>query len=297
MSATTSITGSGGASAATSERTREQMLSPWPRIGIRGALLALLMLLVYAWGVQGTNAAPGELLDGLPNIWNFMVRLFPAHWPMVETSVGIGSWTWATFSVPEALPALIETIQMAIIGTSIAIVISLPFGLLAARNISPHRYVYQTMRFLLNINRAVPDIIIALVFVAAVGIGPFSGVLALAIGSIGTTAKLYAEAIESIDPAQVQAVNATGATRLQTFMFGVTPQALPLMASYSLLLFEGNVRSASILGIVGAGGIGLILNKYMALFKYQELMGALVLIIVAVTVLDRISDAIRRRII
>src|SRR5688572_21773469 len=211
----------------TNDKTRDQLLSPRPRIALKGALTAIAVVLVYVWGIQGTNARPAELVEGLPNIWNFLVRLFPAQWPMVETSVGIGSWTWATFRVPETLPALVETIQMAIIGTTLAIVMSLPFALLAARNISPHRYVYQTMRFLLNINRAVPDIIIALVFVAAVGLGPFSGVLALAIGSIGTVAKLYAEAIESIDPAQVQAVNATGATRLQTFMFGVTPQALP----------------------------------------------------------------------
>jgi phosphonate transport system permease protein len=276
---------------------RERLLSPWPRIGLKGAGLIILGIGAYAWGLAGTHSSPRELVEGLPNIWNFLVRLFPAQWPMVTMDLGIGPWTWGSVRVPETLPALIETIQMAIIGTSLAIVLSLPFGLLAARNISPHRYVYQTMRFLLNVNRAIPDIIIALVFVAAVGLGPFSGVLALAIGSIGTTAKLYAEAIESIDPAQVQAVNATGASRLQTFSFAVTPQALPLMASYSLLLFEGNVRSASILGIVGAGGVGLILNKYMALFKYQELMGALVLLIVAVTIIDRISDAIRRRII
>jgi phosphonate transport system permease protein len=283
--------------AAPLDKERNRLLDPRPTFGLRGVGIAVLVVALYGWGVVGTNASPGELTEGIPNIWNFLVRLFPAQWVMTEVSPGIGSWTWGTFQVPEVLPALIETIQMAIIGTSLAIVMSIPLSLLAARNVSPHRYVYQTMRFLLNINRAIPDIIIALVFVAAVGLGPFSGVLALAIGSIGTTAKLYAEAIEAIDPAQVQAVNATGASRVQTFTFGVVPQALPLAASYSLLLFEGNVRSASILGIVGAGGVGLILNKYMALFKYQELMGALVLIIIAVTILDRFSDAIRRRII
>ena len=276
---------------------RERLLNPWPRITIKGIAAVVVIIGLYAWGVAGTNASPGELIAGLPNIWNFLVRLFPAEWPMVKTDVTLGPLDFGTIRVPEVLPALVETIQMAIIGTTLAIVISLPFGLLAARNVSPHRFIYQGMRFLLNVNRAVPDIIIALVFVAAVGLGPFSGVLALAIGSIGTTAKLYAEAIEAIDPAQVQAVNATGANRIQTFSFGVVPQALPLVASYSLLLFEGNVRSASILGIVGAGGVGLILNKYMALFKYQELMGALILLVVAVTILDRISDAIRRRII
>lgn len=277
--------------------SRERLLKPNPRIGPREIGIALAIVAIYVWSITGTDASPQELIAGIPNIWNFLVRLMPPTWVMVEETVAIGPWTLGTVTVSEVVPALIETIQMAIIGTSIAIVLSLPFSFLAARNVAPHRLVYQGMRFLLNVNRAIPDIIIALVFVAAVGLGPFSGVLAIAIGSIGTTAKLYAEAIEAIDPAQVQAVRATGAGRIQTFVYGVAPQAMPLMASYSLLLFEGNVRSASILGIVGAGGVGFILTKYMALFKYQELMGALILIIVAVTVIDRFSDAIRRRLV
>lgn len=279
------------------DKTRETLLRPTPKASIRGVATAGTIAAAVAWGMAGTNASPAMLIDGIPNIWNFVFRLFPLEWPMVDMSIGLFGGTWLTLSVPEALPALIETLQMAIIGTLLAVFLSLPFGLLAARNISPHPLIYQTTRLLLNMNRAVPDIIIALIFVAAVGLGPFSGVLALAIGSIGTASKMYAESIESIDPAQVQAIRATGANGLQTFSFSVIPQALPLIASYSLLMFESNVRSASILGIVGAGGIGLILNKYMALFKYQELMGALLLIIIAVTVIDRFSDAIRRRII
>jgi phosphonate transport system permease protein len=278
-------------------REREQLLRPIPKVTLKGLGIAAAIAIAFAWGMAGTNASPAMLLEGIPNIWNFLVRLFPLQWVMVNMDVGLFGSTWATFSVPEALPALIETLQMAIIGTALAVVLSLPFGLLAARNISPHPIVYQGIRLLLNMNRAVPDIIIALVFVAAVGLGPFSGVMALALGSIGTASKMYAESIESIDPAQVQAIRATGANGLQTFSFSVIPQALPLIASYSLLMFESNVRSASILGIVGAGGVGLILNKYMALFKYQELMGALLLIIIAVTIIDRFSDAIRRRII
>ncbi len=279
------------------DQQRERLLDPKPHIGLTGLLGILAIVGVYVWGAAGTGASFGELIAGLPNIWNFLVRLMPPQWVTDDVGIGIGSWSLVTVTIPEVLPYLIETIQMAIIGTSLAVILSIPFGLLAARNTSPHPLVYQGVRFLLNVNRAIPDIIVALVFVAAVGLGPFSGVLALAISSIGTMAKLYAEAIEAIDPQQVQAVNATGANRSQTFIFGVIPQAMPVVASYSLLLFEGNVRSASILGIVGAGGIGLILNKYMALFKYQELMGALVLLIVAVTILDRISDAIRRRLI
>jgi phosphonate transport system permease protein len=186
---------------------------------------------------------------------------------------------------------------MALLGTTLAVFVALPFAVLAARNTAPHRYVYQATRLALNAKRAIPDIIFALIFVAAVGLGPFSGVLALAVGSFGSLAKLYAEAIEAIDPQQTLAVTATGATRAQTFAYGVVPQALPLMASYTLLYFEHNVRSATILGIVGAGGVGFVLSRYMALFQYQRLMGALILIVVAVTVIDRASDALRKRII
>lgn len=276
---------------------RDRLTDPRPRLGIRTIVIFVAALVTYSWGIAGTEARPSELADGIPNIWNFLVRLMPPQWALEDFTVAVGSWSITSFPIPEIMFAIVETIQMALIGTTLAIIISLPFGLLAARNVSPHRWIYQSTRLLLNMNRAVPDIIFALVFVAAVGLGPFSGVLALTIGAIGFMGKLYAEAIESIDPQQVQAVTATGANRIQTFIYGVVPQALPLVASYSLLLFEQNVRSATILGIVGAGGVGFVLSKYMALFQYQELMGALALIILVVTLIDRVSDAVRRRIV
>lgn len=275
---------------------REKLLRPVPIPGIKSIAIIAAVIGLLVWGMSSTDANFQTLAEGLPNIWDFITRLVPLQFVMVDWNVNVlgNQFVW---NVPEAVPALVETIQMAIVGTAGAVLLSLPFGLLAARNISPHPIVYGITRLFLNMNRAVPDIIFALIFVAAVGLGPFAGILALTIGSIGTAAKMYAESIEAIDPAQVQAVRATGANGLQVFSFAVIPQALPLIASYSLLMFEGNVRSASILGIVGAGGIGLILNKYMALFKYQELMGALLLIIILVTVIDRISDQIRRRIV
>ncbi len=198
---------------------------------------------------------------------------------------------------PIIINAMVITIQMALIGTLGAVLLAVPFGLLAARNISPSPFVYQATRLILNANRAVPELIYALIFVAAVGLGPFPGVLALIVGSIGSLGKLYAEAFEQIDPQQVAAIRATGASPIRVFNFAVIPQAFPLMASYSLLLFESNVRAATILGIVGAGGIGLILQKYYGLFQYQLLMGAVLGIIVFVTIIDRLSDRIRKRII
>lgn len=291
-------------------QARAELLRPWPRLGWKTLATLIVVVLAYAWGLAGTRVSPGEFASGLPYIWNFLVRLMPPTWKLQPTplvtpaiplpfglelpSVGFAA---TVLPVPEIVFAIIETVQMALIGTTLAIVISFPFGLLAARNTSPHRLVYQGTRLLLNMNRAIPDIIFALVFVAAVGLGPFSGVMALAIGAIGFMGKLYAEAIEAIDPQQVLAVSATGANRLQTFVFGVVPQALPLVAAYSLLLFETNVRSATILGIVGAGGVGFVLSKYMALFQYQYLTGAMVLIILTVTAIDRVSDALRRRLI
>jgi phosphonate transport system permease protein len=292
-----------------SDALRERLLHPWPRV-TTGALIAVVaLLLAYGWGLLGTQANPAELVKGAPYVARFLVRLMPPQWktdpvplatPVMALPFGLAMPSMGTsmvVPVPEIVSAILETIQMALIGTTVAAIISLPFGLLAARNTSPHRYVYQTTRLLLNANRAVPEIIFALIFVAAVGLGPFSGVAALSVGAVGFMGKLYAEAIEAIDPQQVQAVSATGANRLQTFVYGVVPQALPLVASYSLLLFETNVRSATILGIVGAGGVGFVLSKYMALFQYQYLMGALVLIILTVTIIDRLSDALRRRLI
>ncbi len=287
----------------TREAFRERLYRPLPQIGLRTIMTIIVLLLVIAWGVEGTNASPATLVEGIPNIADFISRLFPPKFDPVTRALDVPAplqgWLGARVDVtyPSIFPYVIETIQMAMIGTLLAIVLSAPFGLLAARNTAPHPWVYSSTRMLLNINRAVPDIIFALIFVAAVGLGPFGGVLALAIGSIGSTGKLYAEAIEAIDPRQIQAIRATGANRLQSFRYGGLPQALPLVASYSLLLFEHNVRSATILGLVGAGGVGFILSKYISLFQYRDLMGALIWIILMVAVIDRISDYLRRKII
>lgn len=214
----------------------------------------------------------------------------------IEAAQNVTVTPW-TIRMPEAFPKVIETLQMAIIGTSFAVIFSLFFGYLAAKNMAPRRWIYQSIRLLLNFNRALPEIIWALIFVSAVGLGPFAGSLALAVASVGSLGKLFAEAFESIDPQQVMAVEATGAGGVLAFLFGVVPQAAPLVASYTLLFFESNVRRASILGIVGAGGIGFLLDKYVRLFQYSKLMGALVILIIMVTLIDRLSDYIRTKLI
>lgn len=289
--------------------TREDLLNPWPRISLRLTLTMLGLVALFAWGMNGTDARPGELIAGIPNIIDFITRLFPPVFELAQVPLAIPTFTLFGLTVPEigfpavtvpvptVLGAIIETLQMAIIGTAGAVILALPFGLLAARNTAPHPWIYQGTRMVLNANRALPEIVYALIFVAAVGLGPFGGVLALAVGSVGSMGKLYAESIESIDPQQVLAVTATGSNRLLTFLYAVMPQALPVIASYSLLLFESNIRQASILGLVGAGGVGFIISKYLALFQYSRLMGAMILLIITVTIIDRISDALRKRII
>ena len=294
-----------GRAVETQDAYRERLLRPLPRPTIKATLLVLLAIAAYYWSVQGTQASPAELIDGLPNIWHFIERLFPPEFdtqtqtlqtPAVHL-VGLTlprlGLSGVEFPYPTIIDAVIETIQMAIIGTTLSIFLAAPFAVLAARNVS-HPAVYATTRLLLNANRAIPEIIFALIFVAAVGLGPFGGVLALAIGSIGFMSKVYAEAIEAIDPQQVLAVRATGAGKLQTLVYAVAPQAMPVIASYTMLNFEHNVRSATILGIVGAGGVGFVLQKYLALFQYTHLTGALIVIIIVVTVIDRVSDRVRK---
>ena len=272
---------------------REELLRPLPRIRAYTLLLVALIVSVYIWGLNGTDARPSELMEGIPNIVNFILRLMP---PALEIEQKVLPIVGA-IPFPTILTAIVETLQMAIIGTSISIVLSVPFGLLAARNITPNSVLYQVTRLILNVIRAIPELIWALIFVAAVGLGPFGGVLALGVGSIGSLSKLYAESIEAIDPQQVLALRATGANPLQVFIYSVVPQALPVTASYSLLSFESNVRAATILGLVGAGGVGFVLQKYMALFQYHRLTGAVILLAITVTVIDRTSAYLRKKMI
>ncbi|MEM9955067.1 MAG: phosphonate ABC transporter, permease protein PhnE [Chloroflexota bacterium] len=201
------------------------------------------------------------------------------------------------FGYPVILDSIIETAQIAIIGTLFSILLSIPFGLLAARNTTPHPIVYQVVRLFLNLVRSIPTLIYALIMVSAVGLGPFAGVLAIVVGSVGGLGRLFAESFEQVDPNQVAAVRATGAGGVQTFNFAVLPQAFPLLTTYTLITFEGNVRDSAILGIVGAGGVGFIIQKYASLFQLQRLMGAVIILAIMTTIIDRFSAYIRNRII
>jgi phosphonate transport system permease protein len=186
------------------------------------------------------------------------------------------------------------TTQMALWGTALAVLIAVPFGLGCARNVSPP-WLQQPLRLLMNLLRSIPDLLIGLMFIVAVGLGPLSGVLALALNTGGVLAKLFSEAVEAIDRGPVEGVRATGAGRLQELAWGVIPQVAPHWTSFALYRFESNARSATVLGLIGAGGIGQLLFETLNAFQYQQLSAMVVVIVVAVSLIDLLSQAMRSR--
>lgn len=186
------------------------------------------------------------------------------------------------------------TLQIALWGTALAIVIAIPFGLACSRNVSP-QWLQQPMRVLMNVLRSVPDLVIGTVFIVAVGLGPFAGVMALALNTGGVLAKLFSEGVESIDPRPVEGIKATGGARMHEIVWGVLPQVAPLWTSYALYRFESNARSATVLGLIGAGGIGQLLFESINAFAYHQLSVIILVIVAAVTLIDLLSQALRAR--
>lgn len=201
----------------------------------------------------------------------------------------------------EYLPTLganmLQTIEMTFLATSIALVISLPLGVLAAANASPHPAVFHATRNVLTMMRALPELVWALVFVSAVGLGPLPGVMALSFVTVGFMGKFFAESIEVIDARQIEGVAAHGAGWMQLRTFAFFPQAFPDFVGTVMYILDHNLRAAAILGLVGAGGIGYDLVMAMRMFDYNRLLPIALSIYVVVTVLDRLSDRFRRRLI
>jgi phosphonate transport system permease protein len=194
------------------------------------------------------------------------------------------------------LADMIVTIQIAIWGTALAVFFGIPFAILASANVCP-QWVVQPVRRLMDACRAINEIVFALMFVVAVGLGPFAGVMALAIHNLGVFAKLFSEAVEAIDPRPIEGIRATGARPLQEVIFGVIPQVLPLWSSLTLYRLETNVRSATTLGIVGAGGIGQTLYESIRSFQYGETAAQVIIIVVTVVVIDLVSARLRKALI
>jgi phosphonate transport system permease protein len=174
-----------------------------------------------------------------------------------------------------------------------AVILSIPFGLMSAENIVPW-WVYQPVRRLMDACRAINEMVFAMLFVVAVGLGPFAGVMALFIHTTGVLSKLLSEAVEAIEPGPVEGIRATGANKIDEILYGVLPQVMPLLISYSLYRFESNVRSATVVGMVGAGGIGVTLWEAIRGFQFQQTCALMVLIIITVSLLDFLSQRLRK---
>ena len=222
----------------------------------------VIAVLVVSW--QGAEMAPLTLIKDGGNMATFAADFFPPDFSQ-----------WQDY-----LTEMAVTLQIAVWGTALAVVLSIPFGLMSAENLVPW-WVYQPVRRLMDACRAV-------------GLGPFAGVLALFIHTTGVLSKLLSEAVEAIEPGPVEGIRATGANKLQEILYGVLPQVMPLLISYSLYRFESNVRSATVVGMVGAGGIGVTLWEAIRGFQFQQTCALMVLIIVTVSLLDFLSQRLRK---
>ena len=200
-------------------------------------------------------------------------------------------WSYSTIIVEP----LLQTIQMAIVGTTFGALIALPFSLLAARNILTIPWLSGIFRFLLNIVRTIPDLMLAALFVAVVGIGPVAGVTSISIFSFGMITKLFYESIETIEAGPIEAVTASGGSKLAIIRYAVLPQVTSHFLSYLLYAFEINVRASTILGYIGAGGIGVFLQRSLSQFRYDQTAIIVLAIFIVVLLIDTISNRVRER--
>jgi phosphonate transport system permease protein len=246
------------------------------RLAMPAVILAVFVIFVF--GLVDLGFSPAKLVSGLSQLGWITVMMIPPD---------PGS------SLPAYLAALGETLSIALLGTTLAAVAALPVSLLAARNIIPSNLLRFPVRRFLDSIRGVDTLIWALVWINVVGLGPFAGVLAIALSDFGAFGKLFSEAIEAADRKQVEGVRASGGNALHEIRFGLMPQVLPVIAGQVLYFIESNTRSATIIGIVGAGGIGLQLAEQIRVLEWQKVSFLILMILVAVAAIDWISGKLR----
>jgi len=246
---------------------------------LRATLPAVIVIIVTGfsmWNIGFFDAK--RMLGGPANLVIFIQQLLPPNFAVVSQV----SW------------AMVETIQMSLVGTLLGFIIALPLGILGARNIFSTITV-SVVRLILGIVRTIPALLWAVVFVVALGLGPLPGTIALAVYTLGYLGKLYYEALEGVDPEVVEAVKGVGSSKIQLIRHAIIPESANQILSQLLFMFEYNVRSSSILGFVGAGGVGFFMLGYLQTFQYRELMAAIILTLVVVLSIDLASSTIRRR--
>jgi len=248
---------------------------------LKGSLLTTfpwaLAAAVLVWSWQGAEIRPWALVTDGGNMAELAADFFPPDFA-----------DWRFY-----LEQMVVTLQIAVWGTVLSIVCAVPFGLLSAENLAPW-WVRQPVRRLMDALRAINEMVFAMIFVVAVGLGPFAGVMALFVHTTGVLAKLFSEAVEAIDPRPVEGIRATGAHPLEEIVYGVIPQVMPLWISYSLYRFESNVRSATVVGMVGAGGIGVVLWELIRGFYFDQTCAVIIVIVATVSLLDIVSARLRK---
>ncbi|UXH76055.1 phosphonate ABC transporter, permease protein PhnE [Roseateles amylovorans] len=268
--------GSAGRSADLLAQLQARAAAQRPGVGHYLAWAAALAVLAWAW--RGAEIRPLDLWRDAGNIGTYASDFFPPDFR-----------DWRLY-----VREMVVTVHIAIWGTLLALLAAVPMGLLCAANITPP-WVHQPVRRLMDACRAINEMVFAMLFIVAVGLGPFAGVLALAIHTTGTLAKLFSEAVEAIDPRPVEGIRATGAHKLVELLYGVLPQVMPLWLSFTLYRFESNVRSASVVGMVGAGGIGVVLFEVIRSFQYAQTCTVLIILVATVSAIDLASATLRKR--
>jgi len=288
-----------------------------PRRGARRWIVIGVALLLLIWSFAGAKIRPAELIEGIPQIFQTLERMLPPDFskitdaknyylppglspselflplPLGDEAARARRRWWDNTFPQTVVGATLETVQMALAGTFLALLAAFPLGFLAARNTTPHRAVYFSVRSVLNLIRTIPDLALGLLFVAAVGLGAFAGTLALAIHTATVLGKLLSESVENIDEGVVEAIRATGAGYGQILSFAVLPQILPDLISFTLYRLETNIRAASVLGLIGAGGIGYVMNSSFRTFQYQEAAAIVLVLIALVMLVDYLSSRLR----
>jgi len=249
------------------------------RLVFVAAILGFGVLYVASLHFAEINLA--KLLEGLPRLARWAARAWPPDF----------------HDFPTLLHRAAETIAMATIGTSFGAIVSIPLCLVAARNVTPSRWLYYPARWFLNLLRGIDSFVFALIFVAAVGLGPFAGVLGIAAHVAGSIAKLWSEAIEAVEPGPIEAATMSGAGPLKVIIHALLPDVLPALASILLYMWEFNVRTSIVLGVVGAGGIGQELKNSVDLLAFDRVFAIILIILAMVTMIDTMSSYLRRKLI
>jgi phosphonate transport system permease protein len=265
--------------AATVAASYDTLLAAERRSALRGGALAAAIVAICLSALWLTGFFDvSRLVEGGPALAQLFDEMTPPDFSR-----------WRRWIEP-----LVDTLAMSIAGTALAVVLSLPLALLAAPNTTPNAVAYQVTRTFLSFLRSVPELIMGVLFVAAVGFGALPGVLALALHSVGMVGKFYAEAIEHVDPAPVEAARAAGCTPMATILHAVLPQVAPQLADITIYRWEYHFRASAVLGIVGAGGIGFELMAALRLLQYDQVSAILLAILACVVVVDGLGATLRR---